>query len=132
MARSISHQDIFDAIDRRCNAERERIEAERDLARALVSTWLARQAGDQAGVVETSTRIVTPIALAQGAKRELSVKDLAALWGVSTRSIYEWKTTGGLRFKKVGRLLRFDPIEADLWALRHQESFTRAKLRVVK
>ena len=72
------------------------------------------------------------IATALSDRRELSAKDLAAIWGVSPRSIYAWKTTGGLPYKKVGRLLRFDWIKADLWSKRHQESFTRARLRVVK
>jgi excisionase family DNA binding protein len=65
-------------------------------------------------------------------KRELSVKELAALWGVSERSIYQWKTTGGLPFKKRGRLLRFDPIKVDQWEKGRQELFTKARLRVVK
>src|SRR5262245_37973165 len=114
MPRSIAHQDILDAIDRRCNAERERIEAERDLAKGLF-TWLAsHQAGDQA---EASGRSAAPIAPAPilPDKRELTVKELAAIWGVSERSIYQWKTTGGLPFKKRGRLLRFDPIKVDQW-----------------
>jgi excisionase family DNA binding protein len=65
-------------------------------------------------------------------KRELSVKELAARWGVSTRSIYEWKTTKGLPYIPHGRCLRFDWVEVDAWSKRHRESFTRARLRVVK
>jgi excisionase family DNA binding protein len=89
------------------------------------------QAGDQA---ETSARIITEIAPAPllSDKRELSVKELAARWGVSERSIYQWRLTGGLPFKKRGRLLRFDPIKVDQWEKGRQELFTRARLRVVR
>jgi excisionase family DNA binding protein len=90
------------------------------------------QADDRAGAVETSRRSVTEIAPAQSDKKELSVKDLAARWGVSTRSIYEWTATGGLPFKKRGRLLRFDPIKVDQWEKGRQELFTKARLHVVR
>lgn len=72
------------------------------------------QAGDQA---KTSARIVTEIAPAPilSGKKELSTQELADRWGGSTSSIYEWKTTGGLPFKKRGRLPRFDPIKVDQW-----------------
>jgi excisionase family DNA binding protein len=87
---------------------------------------LEDRASDQ---TETSARIVTETAPAPSDKRELTVKELATRWGVSERSIYEWKTTGGLKFKKVGRLLRFDLAEADQWAQRHREAFGKARLR---
>lgn len=123
IARDNRQDKILSLIDGLCDLGR-------DLAKEIAITWLASR-DDQA---ETSARIVTetlPVPVISD-NRELSVKELAERWGVSTRSIYEWKTTGGLKFKKVGRLIRFDPIEADLWAKRHQESFTRARLRVVK
>ncbi|HKQ90193.1 MAG TPA: helix-turn-helix domain-containing protein [Blastocatellia bacterium] len=89
------------------------------------------QANDQG---EASARIVKEIALAPmpNDKRELTVKELADIWGVSDRSVYKWKDEQGLPFKKHGRLLRFDWIEADQWAKRHRESFNKARLRVVK
>jgi excisionase family DNA binding protein len=88
------------------------------------------EANDQA--VETS--IVKEIAPAQmlSDKKELTALELAEHWDVSDRSIYQWKTTHGLPFKKVGRLLRFDLAEAEAWAKRHRESFTKARLRVVR
>jgi len=100
----------------------------RDFAQAWLSRWLARQAGDQAGAVEIEK---TPAPITND-KRELSVKELAARWGVSTRSIYEWKTTKGLPYIPHGRCLRFDWVEVDAWSKRHRESFTRARLRVVR
>jgi hypothetical protein len=88
---------------------------------------------DQAGELGTvNTSVETMPAPIPIDRRELTVKDLAKIWGVSTRSIYEWRLTGGLPFKKHGRLLRFDWIEADRWARRHRESFTKARLRVVR
>ena len=87
------------------------------------------QAGELGGV---NTSVETRAALIPIDRQELTVKDLAKVWGVSTRSIYEWRLTGGLPFKKHGRLLRFDWIEADQWAQRHRESFTKARLRVVR
>ncbi|HEU0175102.1 MAG TPA: helix-turn-helix domain-containing protein [Blastocatellia bacterium] len=125
--RSLSHQDILDAIDRRCNAERERIEAERDLAKGLL-TWIA-SGDDQASA---SGRSATPIAPApvMHDKRELTAKELADIWQVSDRSVYQWRLTGGLPFKKVGRLLRFDWIEADQWAKQHREAFNKARARL--
>jgi len=76
MSRSLSHQDqIFSAIDRRFNAERDRIEAERDLAKALATTWLASQAGDQA---EASRRSAAEIAVAQSSNTDApEIIDLA-------------------------------------------------------
>jgi excisionase family DNA binding protein len=65
-------------------------------------------------------------------KRELTVKELAAKWGVSRRSIYQWTYTLGLPFKKMGRLICFDLIEAEAWRTRHREAFGKARLRVVK
>jgi excisionase family DNA binding protein len=104
-----------------------------DIGRALAKEWtiirLEHQANDQA---EASARIAVTPAPVLSDKRELTVKELAAIWGVSTRSIYEWTTTGWLPFKKVGRLLRFDWIEADQWAKQHREAIGKARLRVVK
>jgi hypothetical protein len=94
----------------------------------LSDTLSDKQAETRAGAVEIEK---TPAPIPSD-KRELTVKELAALWGVSTRSIYEWKLTHGLPYKKHGRLLRFDWIEANRWSERHRESFTRARLRVVK
>src|SRR5262245_16041099 len=62
--------------------------------------------------IEKTTRATGPIPID---RRELTVKDLAGLWQVSTRSIYQWKDTQGLPYKKRGRLLRFDWIEASRW-----------------
>src|SRR5262245_28496669 len=129
MPRSMPHKDIFSAIDRLFDAERERIEAKRDLAKRLF-TWLESQASELVHGVPLDTE--TRTALIPIDRRELTVKDLAKIWGVSTRSIYEWRLTGGLPFKKHGRLLRFDWIEADAWSKRHQEAFTKARLRVVR
>jgi excisionase family DNA binding protein len=95
----------------------------------LLIRWLASrhdQANDQAAAVE----IVTTPAPIPIDRKELTAKELAALWGVSTRSIYEWKTTGGLPFKKRGRLLRFNWIEADQWGKQHRESFNKARARL--
>jgi excisionase family DNA binding protein len=109
-------------------------DAARPLAKALVARWLASlEARDQA---EAAAPIGTPAQsdrpLNLGEKRELTVMELAALWGVSKRSIYQWKTTGELPFKKMGRLLCFDLIEADQWRTKHRESFNKGRLRVVK
>src|SRR5262245_9681156 len=123
MTRSLSHQDILDAIDRRCNAKRDRIEAERDLAKGLF-TWLASHQAETSAIEKPPAPILSN-------KRELTVKDLADIWGVSDRSVYKWKDEQGLPFKKHGRLLRFDWIEAAQWAKRHRESFNKARLRVV-
>jgi predicted DNA-binding transcriptional regulator AlpA len=88
---------------------------------------------DQAGELgDVNTSVETMPALIPIDKRELTVKDLAERWGVSTRSIYQWKLTHGLPYRKMGRVLRFDSIEADRWAQRHRESFTKARLRVVR
>ena len=100
-----------------------------DGLKTLACIWLASQAEAQA--VETSSRIVATPAQREE-KRELTVMELAVAWGVSDRSIYEWKRKEGLPFKKVGRLLRFDWAEADQWAQRHREAFGKARLRVVK
>jgi excisionase family DNA binding protein len=116
------NDEILSLIDTFCDAGR-------DLAKAIAHAWLEAQAGDQA---ETSTRIVKEIAPPPSDKRELTVKELAARWGVSTRSIYEWKTTKGLPYIPHGRCLRFDWVEVDAWSKRHRESFTRARLRVVR
>jgi excisionase family DNA binding protein len=100
----------------------------RDFAQAWLSHWLASR-DDQA---EASARIERKTASAPSDRRELTVKDLAARWGVSERSIYQWRLTGGLPFKKRGRLLRFDPIKVDQWEKGRQELFTHARFRVVK
>jgi hypothetical protein len=102
------------------------------IIRAACLLFADRDQAGELGDVDTSVEtrpMLIPIPID---KRELTVKDLAKIWGVSTRSIYEWRLTGGLPFKKHGRVLRFDWIEADQWAQRHRESFTKARLRVVK
>jgi excisionase family DNA binding protein len=102
----------------------------RDFAQAWLSRWLASR-DDQAEASGRIERETAPAPILSD-KRELSVKELAARWGVSERSIYQWRLTGGLPFKKRGRLLRFDPIKVDQWEKGRQELFTRARFRVVK
>ena len=102
----------------------------RDFAQTLLATWLASRS-DQ-GEASTQIERETGPAPIPTDKRELSVKELATLWGVDKRSVYQWKDTHGLPYKRVGRLLRFDWIEADQWSKRHRESFTKARLRIVK
>src|SRR5262245_28900647 len=133
MSRSLPHiaddrNDRAQAISRKIDAF---FEAGRELAKELVITWFASL---ESHANETNSRIVAEIAPApiQSDKRERSVKELAAIWGVSIRSIYKWKDEQGLPFKKRGRLLRFDPIKADQWEQGNRESFTKARLRVVK
>jgi excisionase family DNA binding protein len=109
-------------IERRAEAQKAQIDSEANMLCLCAEILLNAQA-------ETSTRIVKEIAPTPSDKRELTVKELAAIWRVSTRSIYEWKTTGGLPFKKHGRLLRFDWIEADRWAKQHREAFGKVRLR---
>jgi excisionase family DNA binding protein len=117
--------------DDRCERGSNAIDRIADGLKILLGIWLdvQRDQGERAGAVEVREIAPAPIL---SDKRELTVKELAARWGVSTRSIYEWTATGGLPFKKRGRLLRFDWIEVDQWEKRHRESFTRARLRVVK
>jgi predicted DNA-binding transcriptional regulator AlpA len=86
----------------------------------------AGELGDVNTSVETS---LVPIWID---KPELSVIELANRWGVSPRSIYQWRLTRGLPYRKIGRLLRFDWIEADAWSKRHHETFTKARLRIVR
>lgn len=125
---------ISQVADDRNERGRKAIDRIADGVKELYAIWLevqSDQAGDQA---ETSARIEreTRPGPAISDKRELSVKELAARWGVSPRSIYEWKTTKGLPYIPHGRCLRFDWSEVDAWSKRHRESFTRARLRVVK
>src|SRR6266542_3076624 len=97
------------------------------IIRAGCLLFADRDQAGEVGAVNTSLETMpAPIPID---RRELTVKDLAKIWGVSTRSIYEWRLSGGLPFKKHGRLLRFDWIEADAWSKRHQEAFTKARLR---
>ena len=112
-------------IERRAEAQKAQIESEANMLCLCAEMLLAN---DRAA---TPARIFTEIAPALSDNRDLSVKELAARWGVSTRSIYEWKLHG-LPYKKVGRLLRFDPIKVDQWANGHQESFNKARFRVVR
>ena len=65
-------------------------------------------------------------------KRELTAQELADIWQVTYRAVIKWKDEQGLPYKKVGRLLRFDWLEADAWSKRNRESFNKARLRVVR
>jgi hypothetical protein len=116
MGRSLPQQDIFDAIDRRCNAERERIEAERDLAKAVIS-WLGHQA-EKAGAIETSREI----APAQGEKL-LTLSELAARMGRDPRTIQEWEKDFGLPSLRAHSTADplFDWREVLEWMRRHRK-----------
>ena len=104
-------QAIFDAIDRRCNAERERAEAERDLARALVSTWLASRS-DQG---EASARIERETGPAQGDDGLLTLQEAAKFLNVTDQTVHAWRKRGiieGLRYGEEWRFQRDELIRA--------------------
>src|SRR5215468_8258659 len=88
MGPTIPHQDqIYSAIDRYFDAERNLVDARRDLAQTLVATWLDQaNAGDQAN----ATRV-----LAQSEK-PLTLDELAARLGKTKRTIQEWVSDHGL------------------------------------
>src|SRR5262245_50266943 len=98
-------------------------------AKLVLSDWLEVRRQDhpkQIGAGAIGTELANPT---QGdEKKHLTVKELAAAWRVSERSIYEWKRKNGLKSLKMGRLLRFDWVEANQWAKRHRESIGKAQL----
>jgi len=97
MGHTIPHQDqIFSAIDRRFNAERDRIEAERDLAKAIFA-WLA-SLGDQAAAPIAETTMPAPL---------LTVEDVAAYFKIKPQTIRDWVRTGRIPFVPVNHEIRF-------------------------
>ena len=115
------------------------IDAFKDLVLALIVMWMETRS-DQAkarDLAETSRKSAEAAGATRQApiladRRELTVKELAAVWKVSERSIYQWKDTHGLPYKRLGRQLRFDWAEVDAWSKLHRESLNNARLRVVK
>jgi excisionase family DNA binding protein len=102
-------QAIFDAIDRRCNAERERIQAERDLAKSLI-TWLASR-DDQGGAVETSK----PIAPAQSDEPLMTVEEMAGYLKIKPQTLRDWAKKGRIPYEPVNSEIRFRRSVIDRW-----------------
>jgi hypothetical protein len=120
-------------IRRRAEAQKAQAEAQKAQAESeanMLCLCAEMLLGDQA---EASARIAvegeTP---APNDRQELTAQELADIWKVTYRAIIKWKDEKGLPYKKVGRLLRFDWLEADAWSKRNRESFTKTRLRVVR
>jgi excisionase family DNA binding protein len=102
MVEKIAHQ-IFDAIDRLCDAEREQIEAKRDLAK-LAITMLA--SGDlHAGAVPIEK---TP---AQNADGLMTLQETAKFLGVTDQTVRAWRKRGIIEGLQFGEEWRFDRAE---------------------
>jgi phage terminase Nu1 subunit (DNA packaging protein) len=110
MAERIAHP-IFSAIDRYFDAERQRIEAERDLAK-LAITWLASR--------DHHVEAARPIAPAQGDDVELlNTSQLAKRLNYSTRTIQQFKSEG-MPCVGEGRATRFELSKALEWLRTHR------------
>ncbi|MDZ7895449.1 MAG: DNA-binding protein [Sphingobium sp.] len=55
----------------------------------------------------------------------LTEADLAARWGVARKTLANQRCRGdGPPFIKLGRLVRYDPVQADAWAAKRQYNST--------
>src|SRR5262245_1238745 len=92
----------------------------RDFAKALLTRWLARQAGDQAGAVETSRRSAAETS-PDDAGELLTTSQLAKRLNYSTRTIQQFKIEG-MPFIGEGRNTRFELNKVIEWLKQRPQS----------
>ena len=98
----------------------------RDLAKALVTTWLASQANDQDQAAETSP---------EQRQKLWTVAEIAEYLRVEPRTVYVWVREKDMPARKAGDELRFDPDEVERWTMRDRETeknIEKTRLRAIR